>query len=184
MDVPSSVCLAVYRRLANAYPHEFRMLYGKDMDRLGEDAIPEVRRQYGVPGVIRLLADIALRLPVTYWTEIRQDVLYASRVLAKSPGFTAVAVLSVAIGIGMCSAVRSEFQSITGPAAGLPDPGSLVTFRWTNVSYPYFERYRDQRQTVAAATALLRLVPFAVALTPDQTSNANQPSLRIALSAA
>jgi predicted permease len=148
------------------------MLYGKDMDRLGEDAIPEVRRQYGVPGVIRLLADIALRLPVTYWTEIRQDVLYASRVLAKSPGFTAVAVLSVAIGIGMCSAVRSEFQSITGPAAGLPDPGSLVTFRWTNVSYPYFERYRDQRQTVAAATALLRLVPFAVALTPDQTSRA------------
>lgn len=73
-------------------------------------------------GGIRLLADIALRLPATYWTEIQQDVLYALRVLAKSPCFTGVAVLSVAIGIGMCSAVRSEIQSITGPAAGLPIP--------------------------------------------------------------
>jgi predicted permease len=172
MDFASSVCLALYRRLANAYPHEFRMLYGEDMDRLGEDAIPEVWREYGVRGAMRLLADIALRLPATYWTEIRQDVRYAVRVLAKSPGFTAVAVLSVAIGIGMCSAVRSELQSITGPAAGLPDPGSLVTFRWTNVSYPYFERYRDQRETVAAAAALLRLVPFTVALSADKTPRA------------
>ena len=172
MELYSSVCLALYRRLANAYPHEFRMLYGEDMDRLGEDAIPEVRRRYGVPGVIRLLADIAFRLPATYWTEIRQDVRYAWRMLCKSPGFTSVAVLSVAIGIGMCSAVRSEFQSITGPATGFPDPESLVTFRWTNVSYPYFERYRNERQSVAAATALLRLVPFAVAFTPDKTVRA------------
>ena len=44
------LCLALYRRLAGAYPHEFRMLYGEDLDRLGEDAIPEVWRRYGVPG--------------------------------------------------------------------------------------------------------------------------------------
>ena len=171
MDFPR-IGLALYRRLASAYPHEFRMLYGADLDRLGEDAIPEVWRQYGVRGVLRLLADIAVRLPATYLAEVRQDVVYALRVLAKSPGFTAVAVLSVAIGIGMCSAVRSEIQSITGPATGLPNPGSLVTFHWTNVSYPYFERYRDQRETVAAATALLRLVSFAVALTPDKNQRA------------
>jgi predicted permease len=172
MDFSCSVCQALYRRLASAYPHEFRMLYGEDMDRMGEDAIPEIWRRYGVRGVIRLLADVALRLPAMYLAEVRQDLAYAWRTLAKSPGFTAVAVLSVAIGIGMCSAVRSEFQGIVGPAEGLPDPASLVTFRWTNVSYPYFERYRDQHQTVAAATALLRLVPFAVALTPDKTSRA------------
>ena len=71
-------------------------------------------------------------------TSIRQDVRYALRVLAKSRGFASVAVLSVAIGIGMCSAVRSEIQSIVGPPAGLPDPESLATFRWNTVSYPYF----------------------------------------------
>ncbi|HTS63083.1 MAG TPA: ADOP family duplicated permease [Candidatus Acidoferrales bacterium] len=166
------ICLALYRRLASAYPHEFRMLYGQDMERMGEDAVPQVWSRYGVLGIVRLLADIALRLPGTYLAEIRQDVAYASRVLLKSPGFASVAVVSVAIGIGMCSAVRSEFEGIVGPAAGLPDPAALVTFHWSTVSYPYFERYRDQPQTVASATALLRLVPFAVALTPDKTLRA------------
>ncbi len=172
MDFPLSVCLALYRRLASAYPHEFRMLYGEDMDRLGEDAIPEVWRRYGVPGLLRLLADIAIRLPAMYLAEIRQDVLYALRVLAKSPGFASVTVLSVAIGIGMCSAVHSEIQSIVGAPIGLRDPAALATFRWATVSYPYFERYRDQRQTVAAATALLGPLPFAVALAPDKSVRA------------
>jgi macrolide transport system ATP-binding/permease protein len=109
---------------------------------------------------------------MSFLTEIRQDVLYALRVLAKSPGFASVAVLSVAIGIGICSAVRSEIQAIVGRPAGLPDPGALATFRWSTVSYPYFERYRAQRQIVSAATALLGPVPFAVALAPDKTARA------------
>jgi macrolide transport system ATP-binding/permease protein len=172
MHVPLTLCLAIYRRLASAYPHEFRMLYGEDVDRLGEDAVPEVWRRYGVPGLLRLLADIAIRLPATYLAEFRQDILYALRVLARSPGFASVTVLSVAIGIGMCSAVRSEIQSIVGAPVGLRDPAALATFRWTTVSYPYFERYRDQRQTVAAATALLGPLPFAVAFAPGQSVRA------------
>jgi len=78
----SSVCLNLYRRLASAYPHEFRMRYGEDLDRLGEDAIPEVSRRYGLPGLARLLSDIAVRLPIMYLLEMRQDVVYALRVLA------------------------------------------------------------------------------------------------------
>jgi macrolide transport system ATP-binding/permease protein len=102
------VCLAVYRRLAAAYPHEFRMLYGEDLDRLGEDAVPEAWRRYGPSGLLRLLADIALQLPATYFVELRQDVIYALRVLARAPGFTSVAVLSLAVGIGMCCTVFSQ----------------------------------------------------------------------------
>jgi len=174
MDLPVRVCLALYRSLASAYPHEFRIRYGADMDRLGEDAVAEVWRQYGLQGLLRLLADIAVRLPGMYLAEVRQDLLYALRGLRKAPGFTSVALLSVAIGIGMCSAVRSEIQSIVGPATGMPDPAALATFRWSTVSYPYFERYRDQRETVAAAAALLGPVPFAVALTPDRIVRARR----------
>ena len=168
MNPRVSLCLSLYRRLANAYPQEFRVLYGEDLERLGEDAVPEAWRRYGVFGLLRLLADIALRLPGEYLTEIRQDVVYALRVLAKAPGFTAVAVLSLGIGIGMCCAVLSECQAIVGPAPGLRDPATLATFIWTQVSYPYFERYRNARQTVASAAAVLGPVPFAVAFTGGQ----------------
>ena len=168
-----NLCLSLYRRMASAYPNEFRMLYGEDLDRLGEDAIPEVWLRYGVPGLARLLADIAIRLPAMYLHEIRQDVVYAVRTLAKSPGFTSVAVLSLGVGIGMCCAFLSEMQSMVSPPPGVRDPAALVTIR-SGVSYPYFERYRHQHQAVVAATALLGPVPFAVAFTGDRSARAER----------
>ncbi len=173
MNPRLSVCMGLYRRLASAYPQEFRMLYGEDLDRLGEDAVPEVWRRYGLPGLLRLLGDVAIRLPGMYLREIRQDAVYASRMLAKSPGFTTVAVLSLGVGIGICCAFFSEMRSMMKPPPGVRDPEALVTLR-SGVSYPYFERYRDQRQVVAGATALLGPVPFAVAFSGDRSARAER----------
>lgn len=161
MALPLRVCLAIYRRVLRAYPHEFRMLYGEDLDRMGEDATPEAWRRHGLCGLMGLLADIAVQLPATYLNEIRQDVLYALRMLAKSPGFTSIVVLSLAIGIGMCCAVFSETESMSGPAPGIRDPAGLYTLR-AGTSYPYFERYREQHRVLATATAMITQVPFAV----------------------
>ena len=161
MKRPVNVCLSLYRRLASAYPHEFRMVYGEDLDQMAEDAVPEAWRRYGMWGLVRLLADIAVRLPGEYLAEIRQDVSYAQRVLARSPGFTTVAVLSLALGIGMCSVILLGSNAMLGPLPGARDPGGLLTPR-RQVSYPYFEHYREQRE-VAAATAFVTSVPFAVA---------------------
>jgi predicted permease len=176
MNPRVNICLALYRRLASAYPHEFRVLYGEDLDRLGEDAAPTAWRRYGWPGLVKLLADIAVRLPAEYLAEIRRDVVYALRGLAKAPGFTSVAVLSLGIGIGMCCAVLSECRAIVGPAPGLRDPATLATFIWSQVSYPYFERYRDAHQTVASAAALVGPVPFAVAFTGGKSARAERVS--------
>jgi len=44
-------------------------------------------RAQGVAGLFWLIADIAIRLPIEYLSEMRQDMRYASRALIKSPGF-------------------------------------------------------------------------------------------------
>ena len=63
-----SGCQAVYRRVSRAFPHEFRMVCGDGLERLGEDLAPLIWKEQGALGLIRLFADIALRLPVEYVT--------------------------------------------------------------------------------------------------------------------
>src|ERR1017187_9600780 len=173
MNPRLNICLSLFRYLANAFPHEFRIVYGEDLDRLGEDAVPQVWRRHGWWGLVRLVADIAVRLPIEYLGEIRQDAVYAVRVLARAPGFVAVAILSLALGIAMCSAILCGSSSVLSPMPGARDPGALVAAR-KGVSYPYFEHYREQKRVAGAATVLLVSVPFAVAQTTGRNARAER----------
>ena len=140
---------------------------------MGEDAVPEAWRRYGLIGLLRLLADIAVRLPAEYLGEIRQDVVYAVRVLARSPGFAAVAILSLALGIAMCSVILCGSSSVLRPMPGARDPSALFAAR-KGVSYPYFEHYRDQKQVAGAATVFLASIPFAVAVAGGNNARAER----------
>ena len=77
----------IYRRLARAFPHEFKMAYGVEVMQLGEDVVRNIAHKHGVAGLFWLIADIAIRLPIEYLSEMRQDMRYASRALIKSLGF-------------------------------------------------------------------------------------------------
>lgn len=59
-------CQSIYRLAARAFPHEFRMVCGDGLERLGEDLAPILWREHGVLGLVALFADIAVRLPVEY----------------------------------------------------------------------------------------------------------------------
>ena len=65
--------------------------------------------------------EIDLGLLESLW----QDVRYGARALARSPGFTAVTVLSLALGIGLNAAIFSAVNAVLGP---LPykDPERLM----------------------------------------------------------
>lgn len=157
-------CLSVYRRLARAYPHEFQLVYGEELELTGEDALPEIWKRHGIWGILRFLGDIALRLPVEYLSELRHDTAFALRTLLKSRGFTLAAVLSLGIGIGLCSAFFTQVDALLfRPLPGVPDVAELVAVQ-EPVSYPYFERVRDRHDIVSGAAALLAPVPFSVAL--------------------
>ena len=153
-------CLAVYRRLARAFPHEFQMVYGAEVVQLSEDAIEEIAKTNGAFGLVRLVADLAWRVPVEYCTEIKQDLIYALRMLLKSPGVAVAAVLSLGLGIGVPAVGFSEINALLlRDMPGAKDPKRLLAVEHST-SYVHFERYRDHRELFSGVTAYVGSLPF------------------------
>jgi predicted permease len=82
------------------------------------------------------------------WLErLGQDVLYGLRTFALTPGFTAVVILTLALGIGSTSAIFSIVDAVLLNPLPYPDADRLVVVWDQRVrepkTPPYFDSYRD-----------------------------------------
>jgi predicted permease len=90
-----------------------------------------------------------------------QDLRYAARMLLKSPGFTAVAALSLALGIGANTALFSLIDEVVLKMLPVAHPEQLVAVRHTlsrggtggSFSQPTYKLLRDYSHTLAAIFA-------------------------------
>jgi len=89
-----------------------------------------------------------------------QDLRYGLRMLAKNPGFTAVAVLTLALGIGVNTAIFSVVNGVLLRPLPYPEPDRLVQiyersaqFNEMSVSYPNFLDWERMNRSFAGMAA-------------------------------
>lgn len=93
---------------------------------------------------------------------IWQDLKYATRILARSPAFTVVAVLSLALGIGAVTSVYTIISAVLIHTVPYADPERIVSVRnthlrhegWSSVSYPQFLDWQEQSDVFEQLTVV------------------------------
>ncbi|HEY6464603.1 MAG TPA: ABC transporter permease [Candidatus Acidoferrales bacterium] len=101
---------------------------------------------------------------VPFIETLARDLDYAFRMLRKNPGFTAVAILTLALGIGTNTTLFNAYNAIALKPLPVSDPGTVVRFeRWFRsggigdsqygFSYPEFAYVRDHQKDFSALVA-------------------------------
>jgi MacB-like periplasmic core domain len=104
---------------------------------------------------------------VAHWLdETRADIIYGVRQLASNPGFTVIAVLSLALGIGanaaifqLVNAIRLKMLPVLNPKELVSidfEKGAMRAGRWTGgatMTYPEWEQIKAQQQAFSGVLA-------------------------------
>lgn len=140
----------VHAALLRAYPRAFRERFGADMQSVFESRM-RARAERGVAaacffqlftfvdvlggGLVERFAPnpqlVSSRSPFMTWDAIRNDVRISFRTMRRSPLFTALAVVALALGIGATAAIFAVVNGVLLRPLPYRDPGQLVML-WSN----------------------------------------------------
>ncbi len=168
---------SLYKALLRCYPSAFRDEYGSQMLLVFSEQLSELQRSGGRLQAVRLWWQAAMDAltvaPLEHCHVILQDLRYTFRTLATQPAFTAVAFLSLALGIGADTAIFSLWNGVLHAwLPGVLKPEDLVVLTnpdssgsWTGtwdtrtdgdrawLTYSEFEQLRDHTEVFSALMA-------------------------------
>ena len=140
------------RLLLHLYPAAFRAEYGEEL------CAVLAQRRRDAPGVsgrmllwLEIVPDTLWNAAAAHWDILRQDLKYAGRALARSPGFALTVIAVTALGVGANTAAFSLADHVLVRPLPFPDPSRLVTLYQTETTHGYrYEaspaNYRDWKR--------------------------------------
>ena len=176
------------RRPSDEFRAEVEAHIGEEIDRLRESGLSDAEARVAARRAFGNVTHAQERFYESHrwiwWDQLWQDVRYAARVLRKSPGFTVVAVLTIALGVGATTAIFSvvdatllhplaypaadQLVSIVDDLPGVPDHDvGMSTPEWWDMQrsgvfeYVSPSWYDDNNLTGSARPARVKLLSVA-----------------------
>ncbi len=127
-----------------------------------EEARSAARRRFG--GIEQLKQEHRDAVAVSLVDSLRRDLLYAIRLLRRSPAFACVAIVSLTMGIGANTALFSVFNAVALRSLPVSAPSELLEVRRQGpgvsnlrFSYPMFVEFRKVLANIADSAAMSRV---------------------------
>src|SRR5579859_369837 len=124
-----------------------------------EEARYAAMRKFG--NVTRVKEETRMVWSFVWLEQLFEDIRFGLRLLRKNPGFTLVAMLTLALGIGANTAVFSLVYAVLLRPLPFKDPSSLIVLNETtpkvgtvSVSYPNFLDWRSQSHAFSQMAAV------------------------------